>query len=102
MLIRIGRDAVPHLEEPDNFRGFKVVIDAERAELPQLKAGFAPAGRIDNEEHAWVTESWLRAQAPMRDDPAWQDGLRKMLDYATSKGWMGADGLIRAHIEWAS
>ncbi len=103
MLIRIGRDHAPHLEEPDNFRGFKLVIEAERAALPQLKAGFAPAGRLESEEIAWVTEAWLRAQSPQRDDPSWQDGFRKMMDYARTKGWIDPqDGSIRAHVEWVS
>ena len=89
----------PRLQEADNFKGFKVTIAGDKSALAALQAGFAPAGKLENEQHAWVREDWLRANAPMASDPAWQDGLRKMLDYAKSKGWVGSDG-IRAHVEW--
>jgi hypothetical protein len=100
MLIRIGRDHRPRLEEADNFRGFKVVIDVDRGALSQCQAGFTTAGKLENDQHAWVNADWLRAEASMSDEPAWQEGMARMLEFARTKGWLSPDGSIRAHVEW--
>jgi len=101
MLIHVGKDLQPHLQEPEDLRSFKLVIEAQHWQLNAIRAAFAPAGKVEDEKIAWVKESWLRSQAPTRDDPAWQEGFRKMVDYAKSKGWVDPmSGAIRAHIEW--
>ena len=69
MLIRVGRDSQPHLEQPEDLRAFKLVIDADKSALPSLKAGFIKAGEIENDQFAWVSESWLRSVSPLRCIP---------------------------------
>ena len=32
--------------------------------------------------------------------PEWEQGFTAMLEYAATKGWIGDDGAIQAHIEW--
>ena len=103
MLIRIGRDQQPRLEQPEDLRSFKLVIDAEKSTLAPIQAAFSKAGRIENSEIAWVSETWLRAESPLRDDPKWLEGFGKMVEYAKTKGWVHpTDGTIRAHIEWGA
>lgn len=69
------------LAEPDDFGRFEVA-----AERPG---------------HATIAAEELRRLAGARAaDPEWQSNLEKMLAYADSKGWIEADGSIRAHIEW--
>lgn len=103
MLIRLGRDHHPRLEQPEDLRAFKLVIDAGKSELGSLQAAFSKAGRIESEQIAWVSEAWLRTESPLHDDPKWLEGFGKMVEYAKSKGWMHpTDGTIRAHIEWGA
>lgn len=85
MYIEVNLRAVPAamtLHEPEDFTSFKVVIDAPAETFVELGTLEALAG----------------ARA---DDPAWRDGLDKMLQYARQKGWTNGAGGIRAHIERA-
>lgn len=84
MVIDVDLSALPPvvtLLEPDDFRGFKVVVRAA--------------------EHAAVPVAVLEDLAgPDRAaDPAWRAGLEAMLAYAAEHGWVLADGAIRAHVE---
>lgn len=102
MLIRVAKDIEPRLEDADNFREFKVVAAGGRNALAVLQEKFASAGRMENDQHCWVNPDWICAQVPEGDEPAWQAGFQKMLDFARNKGWVDPqDGTIRAHIEWA-
>lgn len=86
MYIEIDLSTVPPtttLRDPDDFRGFKVVLRAA--------------------DDAFVTPEALRTLAGDRaDDPVWAAQLRDMLEYAGSKGWIrDSDGAIQAHVESA-
>ena len=51
--------------------------------------------------HVFVRVEELRRLAGERDDdPEWQAKLAGMIAYAESKGWVGEDGTVRAHVEW--
>lgn len=60
------------------------------------------AGRVMNSEHAEVNISFIEQQAGEKlQDSIWLNGLKMMLDYADSKGWMNQEyQTIAAHIEW--
>lgn len=85
MLIEISLSAVPPavtLREPDDFTAFKLVVR--------------------HGEHSWIAPEQLIALAGDRgNDPAWREQLDGMLGYARTKGWIGEDGAIRAHVEVA-
>jgi hypothetical protein len=49
--------------------------------------------------HAWVDPEVLAAVAGRADDDDWRSKLTGMLRYAESKGWVDAEGRIRAHVE---
>ena len=93
MIVRIDPSRPPSLEEADNFRAFKVACASPRE---ACAAGFAEVGRLEG-DHLWVDAEWLKAHGP--DDDAWRGGLDKMVDYATSAGWVDDAGAVRAHIE---
>lgn len=88
------------LEEADDFRAFAVT--APRSLADDLAAHVRPVGRYDG-EHVWVDREALAGLAGARaDDPAWQEGLAAMVDFARDKGFLSEDGAaIRAHVEWA-
>lgn len=69
------------LHDRDDFERFEVV--AEKA------------------DHVFVPVDELRRLAGERaEDAEWQRQLEGMVAYAESKGWVGEDGSIRAHVEW--
>ena len=82
MQIRIDVGHVPPLVEvgePEDFSRFGVVVT-----LPS---------------HAWIDPDVLAALAGRSADPAWREELAGMVRYAGSKGWLDAQGRIRAHVD---
>jgi len=96
MIIAVDASGAVSLQEADNFRGFKVV--SALPDKTRLGAALEAAGRYDG-EHAWITKTWLIAQAPK--DPSWRAEFDKMVAFAQSKGWIEGDA-IRAHVESAA
>lgn len=98
MEIRILKDLVARLDEPENLREFKVVAESAKGSIAHVGQALTAAGAgVIDAGHAWISEQWLRTQG---GDAAWQEGLGKMIDYARSKNWVDEVGRIRAHIEW--
>jgi hypothetical protein len=99
VFIHITRDFGVALEEPQDFKRFKLVIDAARSETTKLTAALDGIATLSAEGHAWVSEAWLR-----RRDPAasWQEGLTAMIAVAKKYGWVDEPAkTIRAHVEWS-
>lgn len=98
MFIHVTRDYAATLAEPQDFKRFKLVIDAARSDMGKLKTALAGIATLSDEGHAWVSEAWLRgldASAP------WQDGLTAMIAFAKKYGWVDEQAkTIRAHVEW--
>ena len=99
MLIRVTA-AGPTLEAADDLKRFKLLVEGGLAD-EALRQALGAAGRLDG-AHVWVAQDWLRAAAPMRDDPAWQAAFAQLLGFAAQHGWVeAATGAICAHIEAA-
>jgi hypothetical protein len=99
MFIHVSRDLKVTLEDAQDFKRFKLVIDAARDD-GKLKTALAPVATLSEDGHAWVKEAWLREQD--RSVP-WQDGLTAMIGVAKKYGWVDEQAkTIRAHIEWPS
>jgi hypothetical protein len=85
------------LLEPDDFKGFKVVLHAADASLAEQTAALGIA-RVD--EHVWIRIDALRQLAGAAATPEWEASLQGMLEYARSKGWVDDElDAIRAHVE---
>lgn len=98
MFIHVTRDFTVALEEPQDFKHFKLVIDAARGDATRIETALAGVATLNAEGHAWVSEAWLR-----RRDPAasWQEGLTAMIAVAKKYGWINEQThTIRAHVEW--
>lgn len=98
MFIHVTREFAVALEEPHDFKRFKLVIDAARADTGKLETALGGIAKLSADGHAWVSEEWLR-----RRDPAasWQEGLTAMIAVAKKYGWVDeAAKAIRAHVEW--
>ena len=98
MIVRVIPGIGPRLDEPEDFKGFKVVVEGGLAgETLQLALG--PAGRLDG-EHVWIAQDWLEQASGLVGDAHWQAGLAGMLGYAEKKGWLEpGTGAVRGHIE---
>ena len=51
------------LEEPQDFKHFKLVIEAPRDDA-KLAPALQGVATIDREGHGWVSEAWLRQRDP--------------------------------------
>jgi hypothetical protein len=88
------------LDEPDDFRGFKVVVrgDGRRAAVGRAPA---PLSRVDADGTAHVRIAAVRELAGERaDDPQWRRSFDAMIDYAAGRGWVDAEReVVQAHCE---
>ena len=102
MQVHVSRALQLQLQAPEDFKSFKLVIDLPKTARSDIAAALAPAGRIENEGTAWISEAWLRGASSLGSDEAWQAGVSGMIAYARKFGWVDdATASIRAHIEWA-
>jgi len=88
------------LEEPDDVRSFKVVIQARCAE-DKVAQALMPIGRLVDREKAFIKPDAIRRLARGRVAADWGQSLDGMIRYADSKGWIDPEsGEIQAHCEW--
>jgi hypothetical protein len=89
------------LHQPDACDAFSVDVVGEGSE-DALVAALARSGlgRLTADGiHVAVDPGALRRLAGPAVTPGWEDGFEGMCAYAAAKGWVEADGAIRAHIE---
>ncbi|MEX0808999.1 MAG: hypothetical protein WD044_09740 [Dongiaceae bacterium] len=99
MIISLDTGRGPRLDDPDNFRAFKVTAPSGM-DRDALTAALTPVGRPGEGETTWIDETALRKLAGRGDDKEWNDQATGMIDYARRSGWIDpASGAIRAHIE---
>jgi len=99
MFIEVTPGFAVRLEETQDFKRFKLVIAADRADLAKLRRALEGIASLAEDGPAWVSEDWLRGRAK---DAAWQEGLSAMIAVARKYGWVDEKvKTIRAHVEWA-
>lgn len=106
MIIRVTPTGAV-LQSPEQFDSFKVLADP-LADVPAVldragatkAAGSEPASENPG-GHVMIEVEWLRGEA-LRSGvgPEWEEGLRSMIKYASTRGWTAPDNNgIRAHVE---
>src|SRR5574338_1704780 len=101
MIIRLARDGVLHLEAPEDFKRFKVVIEDATKDVARARAALGKVAKLEDAATAWVSEAALRKVSGLANDRAWQDGLTAMIAKAAPHGWVdAASGAVKAHVEW--
>ncbi|MEX1107999.1 MAG: hypothetical protein WEC00_03720 [Dongiaceae bacterium] len=99
MIISLDFDRGPRLDDPDNFRAFKVTAP-KSMDGDALARALKPVGRPGEGETTWIDEAALRKLAGRADDKSWNDQATGMIDYARRSGWIDPEtAAIRAHIE---
>jgi hypothetical protein len=101
MYVKVTADGRITLEDRDNFRAFKLVIEGNTAELEAARHALAGTAEVVDQGTAWISETALRARTEVEQDAAWQKNLGSMIEKARPHGWVDdARKAIRAHIEW--
>ncbi|MGF7125205.1 hypothetical protein [Rhodococcus sp. AG1013] len=88
------------LEDRDTFTDFAVRAPADYEIVRVGKALEAAWVGEAVDGHAWISAAAVArlADADGAGDD-WRTGFQAMREYARGKGWVRADGAIRAHIE---
>ena len=101
MFVKLGIDGSVTLEDRDNFRAFKLVIEGGPARLDQARRALANTAELPDQADAWIYEQALRQRPETANDPAWQQNLGAMIEKARPHGWIDEQKkAIKAHIEW--
>lgn len=94
-MVIVVRDNTVRLDDADDFKGFKVVVESGDG------SGLFAVGRLAHRDTAWINADAVRRMAGDAATPQWEDGFTAMLDYAKTKGWLDDGGDIQAHVEWS-
>jgi hypothetical protein len=101
MFVKLAVDGSVTLEDRDNFRAFKLVIEGGPARLDQARRALLNTAELDDQAHAWIYEQALRQRPEVANDAQWQGNLGAMIEKAKPHGWIDEQKkAIKAHIEW--
>lgn len=81
------------LLEPDDFKRFMLRVAGPERE-PRI-SGVTFVGDAE----ALIDAALTPTLPGTSQDASWRRQYRLMIDYAASKGWIGAGGALRAHVE---
>lgn len=102
MFLKFSGTAGLLLEDRDNFRAFKLVIESNRAELDDVRRALVGKAELPDADTAWILEHALRRWPGLEHDAAWQQSFSAMIEKARPHGWIDDKRkAIKAHIEWA-
>ncbi len=103
MLLKVSAIGEVTSEDRYNFRAFKLVVEAERGRLDEIRRALAAKAELPDAETAWIFEDALRHWPGVEQDAAWQQNFSAMIEKARPHGWIDdARKAIKAHIEWAA
>jgi hypothetical protein len=103
MYLKVLVDRRVTLEERDNFRSFKVVIEGDPAKLDSPRRALTGTAELPDRDTAWVYEAALRRWPEVAQDVGWQQSLGAMIEKARPHGWIDEQRqAIKAHVEWVT
>ncbi|MBN8749789.1 Uncharacterised protein [Xylophilus ampelinus] len=89
------------LEDPDDFKSFKIVVSGKPPVSGILRTALADVGEFESDSVFWVSATALRRWSGRTDEPGWHTQLDAMIAKAASHGWIDpSTGAIRAHVEY--
>jgi hypothetical protein len=86
------------LEEPDDCLRFHLVCEVDPALLDAALVE-ANVGWLEDAETALIDPEAIVRASRDRVGPDWGERFSSMVEYAETKGWVNADGHLRAHVE---
>ena len=101
MFVKVSASGGVSLEEPNNFRAFKVVVEGDPAAIDNARRALMGLADGSDKDTAWVFEAGLSKRPEVAQDAAWQQSLGTMIEKARPHGWIDeARKAIKAHVEW--
>ena len=103
MFLKVSAAGDVVLEDRDNFRAFKLVVEGDRTGLDAIRRAVAGKAELPDTDTAWIFEDALRRWPDVAHDAAWQQNFSTMIEKARPHGWIDdARKAIKAHIEWVA
>jgi hypothetical protein len=103
MFLKVSATGSVTLEDRDNFRAFKLVVEGGPERLDQARRALMNAAELPDQATAWIFEQTLRQRPETANDPVWQGNLGAMIEKARPHGWIDDQKkAIKAHIEWVA
>jgi hypothetical protein len=101
MFLKLNAAGQLQLEDRDNFRAFKLVVESDRSRLDEVRRALTGQAELPDAETAWIFEQALRRWPDVENDAAWQQNFSAMIEKARPHGWIDdARKAIKAHVEW--
>jgi len=101
MFVKLAITGAVTLEDRDNFRAFKLVVEGTPARLDQARRALANVAELPDGKGAWIYEQALRQRPEVANDSTWQGNFGTMMEKAKPHGWIDEQKkAIKAHIEW--
>jgi hypothetical protein len=101
MFVKLTADRRVVLEDRDNFRAFKLVVEGRREDLEAVRSALAGTAELPDADIAWISQAALRGWPEVAQDAAWQQSFAAMIEKARPHGWIDdARAAIKAHVEW--
>ena len=101
MFVKLSATGTVTLEDRDNFRAFKLVVEQPKTALAHVKKVLSGTILVSDTETAWVSETALRHLSGHAHDHEWHHKLAAMIEKAKPHGWIDeVNQAIKAHIEW--
>jgi hypothetical protein len=101
MFVKVSAEGRVTLEDHDNFRAFKLVVEGGQGKVDAAFKALAGTAEMLDATHAWIFEQALRKRPEVAGDAAWQQNLGTMIEKARPHGWIDEQKkAIKAHIEF--
>jgi hypothetical protein len=101
MIIAITPDGKIELQEPNDFKGFKISVLKPGMSDHDISNALVGLGTMDaSKDHAWISQDALKNMHGRQHGDAWLESFDKMVEKVKPFGWVDeATGDVRAHIE---
>jgi hypothetical protein len=88
-------------EDRHNFRAFKLVVEADRSRLAEVRSAIGEKATLPAADTAWIFQEKLRGWPGVEHDAEWQRHFAAMIEKARPHGWIDDEArTIKAHVEW--
>jgi hypothetical protein len=101
VFVKVTSDRRVALEDRDNFRAFKLVVEGRRDDLDAIRSALHGTAEMPDADTAWISQDALRLRPEVAADAAWQQSFPAMIEKARPHGWVDdARKAIKAHVDW--
>ena len=103
MFLKLTATGALLLEDRDNFRSFKLVVETDRSRLAEVQSALSDKATLPDADTAWIFQGALRHWPGVERDGAWQKNFAAMIEKARPHGWIDDQrDAIKAHVEWVA